>query len=82
MGCRVATNFLAPRSDRCHRERQPDIAGKDHETAFEALDSADVVLVPSDDGGYVLVGQRREVPELFDRIDWSTSRVSNRHARD
>jgi glycosyltransferase A (GT-A) superfamily protein (DUF2064 family) len=45
------------------------------ETAFEALDSADVVLVPSDDGGYVLVGQRREVPELFDRIDWSTSRV-------
>ncbi|HAA61085.1 MAG TPA: glycosyltransferase [Planctomycetaceae bacterium] len=72
----VATNFLD------HDDRivvigsdSPTLPAKTIETAFEALDTADVVLVPSDDGGYVLVGQRREVPELFDRIDWSTSRV-------
>ena len=34
-----------------------------------------VVLGPSDDGGYYLIGLKRNVPELFDRIDWSTEHV-------
>lgn len=34
-----------------------------------------VLLGPSDDGGYYLIGMRREHPQLFERIDWSTERV-------
>ena len=45
-----------------------------------ALDSlaahgADVVLGPSDDGGYYLIGLRRLHPELFDAMPWSTPQV-------
>jgi rSAM/selenodomain-associated transferase 1 len=34
-----------------------------------------VVLGPSDDGGYYLIGLKRNHPQLFERIDWSTERV-------
>src|ERR1700730_4325383 len=34
-----------------------------------------VVLGPSDDGGYYLIGLKQSRRELFDRIDWSTERV-------
>ena len=34
-----------------------------------------VVLGPSDDGGYYLIGLKQKRPELFERIDWSTERV-------
>jgi uncharacterized protein len=34
-----------------------------------------VVLGPSDDGGYYLIGMKREHHQLFERIDWSTERV-------
>ena len=34
-----------------------------------------VVLGPSDDGGYYLIGLKRNHPEMFERIDWSTERV-------
>ena len=34
-----------------------------------------VVLGPSDDGGYYLIGLKENHRELFDRIDWSTERV-------
>jgi rSAM/selenodomain-associated transferase 1 len=36
-----------------------------------------VVLGPSDDGGYYLIGLKRNHPQLFERIDWSTERVSD-----
>jgi uncharacterized protein len=36
-----------------------------------------VVLGPSDDGGYYLIGLKQDHPELFDEIDWSTERVLN-----
>ena len=35
----------------------------------------DVVLGPSDDGGYYLIGLRRGYPALFDGIPWSTPQV-------
>ena len=43
--------------------------------AAEALarDEADVVIGPTDDGGYYLVGLRRPQPGFFDGIPWSTS---------
>ncbi len=43
-------------------------------TAFQALDRYDVVLGPSRDGGYWLVGLRRPV-DIFDGIAWGTQRV-------
>ena len=35
----------------------------------------DVVLGPSEDGGYYLIGLRRLQPELFEKMRWSTAQV-------
>lgn len=40
-------------------------------------DGSDVVLGPAEDGGYVLLGSRRVIPELFDGIAWGSSEVLN-----
>jgi rSAM/selenodomain-associated transferase 1 len=44
-------------------------------TAESALDMADVVIGPSVDGGYYLIGMKSRHPEIFRDIDWSTERV-------
>jgi len=36
-----------------------------------------VVLGPSDDGGYYLIGVKKPHRQLFEQIDWSTERVLN-----
>ena len=36
---------------------------------------SDVVLLPAEDGGYVLIGVRRAQPALFDSMPWGTSCV-------
>lgn len=43
--------------------------------AFAMLRSHDVVLGPTDDGGYYLVGLRQPVAQLFGEIDWGTASV-------
>jgi len=43
--------------------------------AFQSLDAADVVIGPTEDGGYYLVGARRLVPEMFHGIRWGTESV-------
>src|SRR5437016_1403786 len=43
--------------------------------AMLAADEADVVLGPSDDGGYWSVGLRAPCPALFEDVPWSTDRV-------
>ncbi len=43
--------------------------------AAAALVQHDVVLIPAEDGGYVLIGLRRSVPEVFENITWSTALV-------
>lgn len=45
------------------------------ERAFAALIDADLVLGPSSDGGYYLVGLRRRADALFQGVAWSTSSV-------
>jgi uncharacterized protein len=45
------------------------------ERALELLDRHDVVIGPSEDGGYYLAGLRRSAPGLFQGIAWSTPRV-------
>ncbi|MFX1340963.1 MAG: TIGR04282 family arsenosugar biosynthesis glycosyltransferase, partial [Promethearchaeota archaeon] len=43
--------------------------------AFNKLSEVDVVLGPAKDGGYYLMGLKRNYPELFTNKKWSTSRV-------
>jgi len=43
--------------------------------ATRALAEADVVLIPAEDGGYVLVGANAAQPQLFSGIAWGTSAV-------
>lgn len=45
--------------------------------AADALQTHDAVLIPAEDGGYVLLGLRRPLGCAFERIDWSTERVLN-----
>lgn len=43
--------------------------------AEDMLESADAVLGPAEDGGYVLLGLRGVAPSLFADIDWGTDKV-------
>jgi rSAM/selenodomain-associated transferase 2/rSAM/selenodomain-associated transferase 1 len=43
--------------------------------AADALQTHDAVLIPAEDGGYVLIGLRLALPAVFERVDWSTPRV-------
>jgi uncharacterized protein len=43
--------------------------------AFCDLENNDLVLGPSTDGGYYLLGMRIFFPDAFDDIDWSTEKV-------
>lgn len=41
-------------------------------------DGADAVFIPAEDGGYVLIGLRRPVPQLFEDMPWGTNEVMSR----
>jgi rSAM/selenodomain-associated transferase 1 len=43
--------------------------------AAAALGEADVVLIPAEDGGYVLIGMRAAQPDLFTGMTWGTPTV-------
>ena len=43
--------------------------------AFDLLRAKDVVLGPSTDGGYYLVGVSKPAPEIFEDVEWSTPSV-------
>ncbi len=43
--------------------------------AAQALKEHDLVLIPAEDGGYVLIGIRVLVPQVFEAIAWSTPHV-------
>jgi len=43
--------------------------------AARALDTADVVLIPAEDGGYVLIGARAAYPALFTGMTWGSATV-------
>jgi len=62
----------------------PSLTADNLSQAFAALDRADLVLGPAEDGGYYLIGMTRPpAPQtantwdqsLFDNIPWSTDRV-------
>ena len=43
--------------------------------AANTLAGHDAVVVPAEDGGYVLIGMRQAAPRIFDAVDWSTGHV-------
>ena len=45
------------------------------QTAVKKLDACDVVLGPSEDGGYYLVGLKQLHPKIFVGVSWSTPKV-------
>lgn len=55
----------------------PDLTTEKIESAFDLLDDTDMVVGPSFDGGYYLLGLKKYHPELFSGIEWSSSMVLN-----
>ncbi|MEJ2201220.1 MAG: TIGR04282 family arsenosugar biosynthesis glycosyltransferase [Desulfuromonadaceae bacterium] len=53
----------------------PDLPLARVEAALAALNRVDCVTIPAADGGYVLIGTRRNRPELFRNMPWSTPRL-------
>jgi rSAM/selenodomain-associated transferase 1 len=53
----------------------PDLPPARVAAALDALGESEVVTVPADDGGYVLIGESRHHPELFRGISWSSAAV-------
>lgn len=53
----------------------PSLAASDLRDAFRALDSADAVFAPAEDGGYALVGLSRPAASLFEQVPWGTHAV-------
>mgnify|MGYP003675933734 CR=1 FL=1 len=53
-----------------------ELGGREFTAAARGLESHEVVLGPSKDGGYYLLGLRREHPEVFEGIAWSTGAVA------
>jgi glycosyltransferase A (GT-A) superfamily protein (DUF2064 family) len=55
----------------------PDLPPEIFAEAFAALESQGAVIGPAADGGYYLIGFRKEtfVPGMFEGIAWSTERV-------
>ncbi len=47
----------------------------DIQLAFKRLNKKDIVLGPTNDGGYYLIGLNAMDKSLFENIDWSTSHV-------
>jgi uncharacterized protein len=56
----------------------PDISAGIISEAIEDLDCCDIVLGPSHDGGYYLLGMSTPHEELFQGIPWSSAEVTDR----
>jgi rSAM/selenodomain-associated transferase 1 len=57
----------------------PTVPAVNFEQAVQVLEAGGnrLVLGPSDDGGYYLIGLKKPDRRLFEQIDWSTERVLN-----
>lgn len=53
----------------------PSVEARYVQAALALLDRHDVVMGPSDDGGYVLLAAKRTVPAMLDDIEWGSGRV-------
>ena len=55
----------------------PELEAREIAAAFALLQSHDVALGPTSDGGYYLIGLRRPAPALFSDIAWGGDQVLN-----
>jgi rSAM/selenodomain-associated transferase 1 len=53
----------------------PVLTSQHISTAFQELQRVDLIVGPSTDGGYYLIGLNKPFPGLFKKISWSTSQV-------
>jgi rSAM/selenodomain-associated transferase 1 len=53
----------------------PDLNSDIIEQAFDELEKSDVVIGPSADGGYYLLGMNTFIDEIFEGVQWSSSEV-------
>lgn len=53
----------------------PNLPPEFVDQAFDELDRQPIVIGPTDDGGYYLIGMNRPVTQVFDCIQWSTPQV-------
>ncbi len=53
----------------------PDMSSNIIRNAMYALDNSDVVIGPSNDGGYYLLGMKKLYKNLFSGIEWSSESV-------
>ncbi len=79
LGFRMAATLTDAFNEGCRRvllfgTDSPGITSALLDEAMAALDSHDLVLGPTLDGGYWLVGMKRPLP-VFDGISWSTDSV-------
>jgi rSAM/selenodomain-associated transferase 1 len=89
LGARMAAAIDDEFARRAHRVAVigtdcPGLTSALIETAFARLDQSDVVLGPTTDRGYYLIGMARPLPELFHDVPWSspaTLRVTVERAR-
>jgi hypothetical protein len=86
LGARMATFFQNQFARGASRvilvgSDSPDLPLQRIEQAFARLDDQDVVVGPSDDGGYYLVAMRKLVCDIFAGIEWSTANVFTQTAQ-
>ena len=80
LGDRMAAAFLRAFASGARRvvifgSDSPTLPPRVPRQAFEVLADCDIVLGPSEDGGYYLIGGRRFDPRLFHGVEWSTPRT-------
>lgn len=80
LGQRMQRHFSAAfNAGACHAvlvgSDSPTLPTEFVDRAFQLLDDYDVVLGPTRDGGYYLVGASQQVPPIFEGVAWSTSSV-------
>lgn len=85
LGQRMKNAFLQAFSDGFNSvviigSDSPDLPADYLDLGFTALDTNDVVVGPSSDGGYYLIGFAREafLPDAFEQITWSSTNVFER----
>jgi uncharacterized protein len=85
LGLRMRTSFEEAFRRGCRRvvligSDIPEMTAAHIEKAFDALNGHDIVLGPSTDGGYWLIGMKAAF-DIFYGIDWSTSSVFDQTCR-
>jgi rSAM/selenodomain-associated transferase 1 len=53
----------------------PDISSEIISNALTSLDTNEVVVGPAKDGGYYLIGMKKTIGFLFEKIEWGTGKV-------